>query len=116
MYNKHKFKPLHIMLPKASAYVKSYNEQTKWMCFLNEDDDLLEKYNTILDRVSADIKKEFNTEPVYNKNFSKTKIKSYGDEVTNSYDKEFLKVDSNHTCLAVVSLASTLKKDENYYG
>ena len=32
-----------------------------------EDDDLLEKYNAIWDKVSADIKKEFDSEPVYNK-------------------------------------------------
>ena len=35
------------MIPKTSAYVKSYDGQTKWMYFLIEDDDLLEKYNTI---------------------------------------------------------------------
>ena len=40
-------KPLHVMLPKMSAYVKSYDVQTKWMYILIEDDDLLEKYNTI---------------------------------------------------------------------
>ena len=52
----------------------------------------------------------------YLKNFFfKTKIKSYGDEVTDFYDKEFPKVDSNHTCLAVISLDSTLNKDGNYY-
>ena len=42
------------MLPKTSAYVKSYDRQTKWMCFLIEDD---ENYNTICDKFSADIKK-----------------------------------------------------------
>ena len=35
------------MLPKTSAYVKSYDGQTKWMYVLIEDDDLLEKYNAI---------------------------------------------------------------------
>ena len=50
--------------------------------FLIENDDLLEKYNIIWDKVSADIKKEFDIEPVYNKNLLKSKIKSYGDEVT----------------------------------
>ena len=40
---------------------------TKWMYFLIEDDDLLEKYNAIWDKFSADIKKEFDSEPVYNK-------------------------------------------------
>ena len=44
------------MLSKASVYVKNYNGQTKWMYFLIEDDDLLKKYNTIWDKVSADIK------------------------------------------------------------
>ena len=57
LYNNHKVKPLHIMLPKTSAYVKSYDGKTKWMYFLIEDDDLSEKYNTIWDKVSADIKK-----------------------------------------------------------
>ena len=57
LYNDHKVKPLHIMLPKTSAYVKSYDGQTKWVyCFI-EDHDLLEKYNTIWDNDSADIKK-----------------------------------------------------------
>ena len=45
----------------------------------------------------------------------KTKTKSYDDEVTDFYDKEIPKVDSNYTCLAVISLDSTLKEDENYY-
>ena len=59
------------------------NGQTKWMYFLIEDDELLEKYNAIWDKVSADIKKkESDTEPVYNKNYLKTKIKSHGDEAT----------------------------------
>ena len=45
------------MLPKTSTYVKGYDGQTKWMYFLIEDDELLEKYNTISNKVSADIKK-----------------------------------------------------------
>ena len=52
------------------------------MYFLIEDDDLLEKYNIIWDKVSADIKKEFDSELVYNKKVLKTKIKPHGDEVT----------------------------------
>ena len=31
--NVNKIKPLHTMLTKASAYVKSYDGQTKWMYF-----------------------------------------------------------------------------------
>ena len=68
MYNDHKVKPLHIMLPKTSTHVKSYDGQTKWMYCLFEDGDLTEKYN-IWDKVSTDIKKKFDSDPVYNNFF-----------------------------------------------
>ena len=42
----------------------------------------------------------------------KTKIKSPGNEVTDLYDKEIPKVGSNHTCLAVITLDSALKKKD----
>ena len=64
LYIDHKVKALHLMLPKVSAYVKSYDGQTKWMYFSIEDNGLLGKYNTIWDKVSADIKKEFDSKPV----------------------------------------------------
>ena len=74
------------------------------MYFLNEDDDLLEKCNTICDKVSADIKKEFDSKFVYNKNCLKSKIKSHGNEVTYFYDKKFLNWALIILFLAVISL------------
>ena len=56
-YNDQKVKPFYIIFPKTSAYIKSFDGQTKWLYCLIEDDDLLEKYNIIWDKVSADIKK-----------------------------------------------------------
>ena len=60
------------------------------MYFWIQDDDLLETYNNIWDKISAGITKKFDSEPVYNKNILKTKIKSYGDEVTGFYGKNIL--------------------------
>ena len=57
VYDDYKVKPLYMMLPKTSTYVKRYDEQTKLIFFLSVDNDLLEKYNTIWDKVSADINK-----------------------------------------------------------
>ena len=76
------------MLSKTSVYVKRYDGQTKWMHFLIEDDVLLENYNTIWDKVSADIIE----------NYSKTKVKSHGDEAADFQDKKIPKLDSNYTC------------------
>ena len=105
------------MLPKASAYVKSYDGQTKWMYFLI----LFRKNMNIWDKVSADIKKGFDSEPVYCKKFLKTKKKSQSGEDADFYNKEIpqvefnnTKVDSNHTSLTVIGLDSALKKDEDF--
>ena len=58
LYNDHKVKPLHIMLPKTSDYIKSYDGQTKWMYFLIEDDDLLKKYMKLVGIKSVLISKK----------------------------------------------------------
>ena len=55
-----------------------------------------------MDKVSTDIKKEFDREPVYKKEFLKIKF-------------PIPKVDSNHTLLAVSSSDFALRKDDNYY-
>ena len=75
------------MLLKTSAYVKIYDGKF-----------MMEKFK-----------------PVYNKIFLKTKIKSHGNEVTDFYDKENPKVDSNHACLAVINLDSAIKKNDSCY-
>ena len=47
LYGDYKIKPLHIMPPKVRTYVKGFDDHTEWMFFLTDDDDLLEKYNSI---------------------------------------------------------------------
>ena len=85
------------------------------MYFSIEDDDLWKKYITIWDNVRADIKKELDSKPAYNNFFKKTKTKSYAEEVSGFYSKETPKLNSNHTCLAVISLDPALNKDGSYY-
>ena len=67
------------MFPKTSAYVKRYDGQTKWMYFLIG---YILIYWVIFDllwkcylgsNVSADVKKKFDNEPAYNKEYLKTK-------------------------------------------
>ena len=72
-----------------------------------EDDELLETYNDILNKIGNSNKKELGCEPIYNKKFLKIKIRTYGHEAT---DFEIPKVGSNHTCLAVILIDFVLKK------
>ena len=47
LHDDYKIKLLHIMLPKMSSFVKSYEIETKLMYFLIKNDGLLNKCNTI---------------------------------------------------------------------
>ena len=77
LYDDYEIKPLQIMLLcKGNAYLKSYDVQTRWMCFLIQDDELLKKHN-ISNKFSTDIKKEFDSEPVCNETIVKKKNKVF---------------------------------------
>ena len=84
------------------------------MDWLIEDNDLLEKYNTNWDKISADIQK-IDSKPIYCKECIKTRIRSHGDGVTDFYHERIPKVYPNHSCLAVISFDSALQKVESYY-
>ena len=53
-----------------SAYRKGFDE-TRSMSFLIKDDELLEKYNEIWEKVKNSLKKNFDSEPVYNEKYLK---------------------------------------------
>ena len=53
-----------------------------------KDDELLEKYNGVWNKVSNSIKED--CESVFNKKFLKTKIRSYGDEATYFHIRKIL--------------------------
>ena len=52
-----------------------------------KNDDLLNKYNTIWDKVTSDIRKEIHGKPAHKIFFLKAKIKFYNDEATAFHNK-----------------------------
>ena len=62
------------------TYRRDFDE-TKYVSFLTKYGSflcvLLEKYDEIQEKVRNSVKKEFNSEPVYNKKYVRTKIKPY---------------------------------------
>ena len=75
-----KNRPLCIFLPKISAYRRDF-DKTKCMSVLINNEKLLEKYYEIWKKVSNITKNEFDSNPVYNEKYIKTKIKSYNGKI-----------------------------------
>ena len=53
-----------------------------------KDDELLENYNEIWERICNRIKKGFDGEPAFNEKYLKTKIKSYGEKINTNFHSD----------------------------
>ena len=84
--------------------------------FFIKDDQLLEKYNEIWEKASNAIKRELDSNLVYNKKYLRTKIKSYDGKInTNFQINKIPKQDTTFIYLAVISIDFIFRGGKNYY-
>ena len=109
--------PLCIKLAQMNAYAKYYDRSSKYMNILVNDKKIIEKYNKIWNKINSLFKLEFNTEPVHNDNYIKTKIKLYNDKVYANFQYNMIPEDNEYcTCLSAILLDSVLvNSDKEYY-
>ena len=66
-------KPLCIILPQISGYIKYFEKGGKNMSFMVKDEDVLDKYNKIWDKVKNKLNNKFHSMPVYVETYIKLK-------------------------------------------
>ena len=75
-----------------------------------------EKNNEIWEKFYNSIKKEFESEPTYNKKYRKTETKSYQGKIdTNFHSDKIQKQGSQCICLSVIFIDSVYRTGKNYY-
>ena len=85
------------------------------MPFLIKNKKSSEKHNEIWKKVSNIFKKQFDSEPLYNEKYLKTKLKSYNGKINaNFHNNKISKESSQCICLSVMSIDSVYGKDKNY--
>ena len=84
------------------------------MLFLEKDDELLEKYDEISEKVKNSIKKKSDREPVYNKKYLKSKIKFCNGKInTYFHNYKIPKEGSQCICLSVILFDSNVRTGKN---
>ena len=58
-----------------SGYIKYFEEGGKSMSFMVKDDDVLDKYNKMWDKIKEKLTIKFHSMPVYDKTYIKAKVK-----------------------------------------
>ena len=70
-------KPLCIILPQMSGYIKYFGNGGNNMSFMVKDDNLLDKYNKIWDKIKDKLSIKFHSTPVYDEKYVKTKVREF---------------------------------------
>ena len=97
------------------AYRRDFDE-TKYISFLIKDDELLEKYNEIWEKVRNSIKKEFDSKPVYCEKYLKTKTKSSKEKINTNFDiNKIPKEGSQYIYLSVILIDFVFRTGKSYY-
>ena len=70
-------KPLCIILPQMSGYIKYFENGGKNMSFLIKDDEVWDKYDKIWDVIKDKLGIKFHSEPVYEYKYLKAKLREF---------------------------------------
>ena len=105
-------KPLCIILPQLSGYIKYFENGGKNMSFFIKDDEVWDKYDKIWDVIKNKLNIKFHSEPVYEYKYLKAKVREFDGVIkTNFLGNDVPKENMHYTCIACITVDSVLKID-----
>ena len=120
-YNDNTSIPLQLFLPKMTGYLNIFEDGTKKMSFLTDNNEFLERYTKIWEKISDLIDKNFDSDPVYNSKYINTKIRSYNNDIITSFhdndnkNNKLPEKNKAYRCMSLILLDSIIKINKKYY-
>ena len=109
-------RPLFIILPQMSRYIKYFENGGKKMPFIIKDDSILVRYNEILNKIKKTLGVKFHSMPVYDKKYIKAKkIEFNGVIKTNFLVGEVPTEDLHYICIPCITIDSVMKIERKNY-
>ena len=106
-------KPLCIILPQMSGYIKYFENGSKNMSFLIKDDEVWDKYDKIWDVIKNKLNIKFHSEPVYEYKYLKAKVREFDGMIkTNFLGNNVSKENMHYTCIACITIDSVMRIDK----
>ena len=100
-------KPLCIILPQITGYIKHFENGGKNISFLIKDDDVLDKCNEIWGKIKEIWSIKFRSMPVYDEKYMKAKARGFNGVIkTNFLGDKIPKESMYYTCLACITIDS----------
>ena len=106
-------KPLCIILPQMSGYIKYFENGSKNMSFLIKDDEVWDKYDKIWDVIKNKLNIKFHSEPVYEYKYLKAKVREFDGVIkTNFLGNDIPKENMHYTYIACITIDSVMRIDK----
>ena len=91
-------KPLCIILPQMSGYIKCFENGSKNMSFFIKDDEVWDEYDKVWDVIKNKLGINFHSEPVYEYRHLKAKVREFDGVIkTNFFGNDMPKENMHHT-------------------
>ena len=78
-------KPLCIILPQMTGYIKHFENGGKNMSYTVKDDDVLDKYYEIWDMIKETLSVKFHNMPVYDEKCIKAKVREFNGVIKTNF-------------------------------
>ena len=84
-------KPLCIILPQMSGYIKYLENGSKNMSSLIKDDEVWDKYNKLWDVIKNKLNIKFYSEPIYEYKYLKANIREFNGVIKKTFEQWYAK-------------------------
>ena len=106
-------KPLCIILPEMSGYIKYFESDVKNMSFFIKDDEAWKRCDKIWNVTKNKLSIKFHSKPLYDQKYLKAKVREFDGEIkTNFLGNEMPKENMHYTCIVCINIDSVLKMDQ----
>ena len=96
--------------------MKYFENGGKNMSFMVKDDNVLDKYNKIWDKIKEKVNIKFHSMRIYDETYIKDKVGEFDGKVkTNVLGDEVPKENMHYTCIACITIDSVMRMDKKNY-
>ena len=120
-YNDNTISPLQLFLLKMIGYLNIFKDGAKKMSFFTDNNEFLERYTAIWEKINNLVNKKFDSDPIYNNNYINTKIRSCNNDIKtnfrniNNKNNKLPEKNKPYKCVSLISSDSIIKTNKKYY-
>ena len=99
-----------------TGHIKYFESGGKNMSSVIKDDDLLDKYNKIWDKIKAKLNIKFHSLPVYDEKYIKAKVREFNSVIkTNFLSHGVPNENAHYNCIASITIDSVMRMEKKNY-